>query len=99
MSYMKRLHLNMQETIDFLETETNPFWTVVEQSDLMTESGYLVTITTDWKVVTVLMMLVQNGQVCVAVQDDADFNWCNIYPADKINNEEVAFQVCNQLAA
>ena len=99
MSYMKNIHINMQETIEFLETETNPFWAVVEQDELMTESGYLATFTTDWKVVTVVLMLVQNGQVCVAVQDDADFNWCKIYPADNIDNKEVAFQVCNQLAA
>lgn len=99
MSGMARLHLSMMELTEAIDESSVPFSGISDVQELTGMTGYTMTVTTDWIEVTVLIMLVDNGQVVVAVQNDRKSNWCEIYPAESIKQDEVIFEVGNQLTA
>ncbi len=99
MSAMSDLHLCMMELTEAIDESAVPFSGISDVQELTAQTGYTMSVTTDWIEVKVLIMLVNNGQVVVAVQNDRSSNWCEIYPAGSIKQDEVIFEVGNQLTA
>lgn len=96
---MSDLHLCMMQLTEAIDDSAVPFSGISDVSELTTNTGFTMSVTTDWIEVQVLVIGVNHNQILVAVQNDRRSNWCKIYPAESIKHDEVIFEVGNQLTA
>lgn len=97
MSATSRLHLSMMELAEAIDESAVPFSGISDVQGFTAQTGYTMTVTTDWIEVTVMVLLANNSQVVVTVQNDDKSNWCKMYPVESIKHDEVIFEVGNQL--